>query len=91
MKRRLHLLVHGMVQGVGYRFAVQRQAERLGLSGWVRNCPDGTVELAAEGEEETLQLLLAWCRQGPRGARVRAVEPRWEEAKEEAGGFRIAF
>jgi acylphosphatase len=71
---RLHLLVRGRVQGVGFRWYVRELARKLGLSGWVRNCPDGAVEIAAEGSEESLQRLQRELRIGPPGAVVSAVE-----------------
>jgi acylphosphatase len=69
------LVVSGEVQGVFYRAATQATARRLGLSGWVRNRDDGTVELVACGEEAALAELEAWLWRGPPAARVRAVEP----------------
>lgn len=74
MKKRLHLWVSGRVQGVFYRANTEEVARRLGLTGWVRNLPDGRVEIVAEGEEDGLQKLIAWCRQGPPAARVSSVE-----------------
>jgi acylphosphatase len=67
---RVHVRVHGRVQGVYYRAAAQEEAQRLGLVGWVRNRADGTVEAAAEGEEAVVESFLAWCRRGPERARV---------------------
>lgn len=66
--------IEGRVQGVGYRRSAQREATRLGLAGWVRNRDDGSVELLAEGSDEALARLAAWCLQGPPGARVSAVD-----------------
>ena len=71
MRRRI--LVSGRVQGVGFRYATLRQAERLGLRGWVRNTSDGKVEIAADGERDAVDRLVVWCRQGPPGARVSDV------------------
>lgn len=72
--QRLHVRLRGRVQGVYYRASTQEVAERLGLCGWVRNCPDGSVELVAEGPVEQLEQLLDWCRRGPPAARVDACE-----------------
>ena len=69
----VHLRIEGAVQGVGYRYALQRQAERLGLTGWVRNRRDGSVESVAQGASEALQALEAWTRRGPPAARVTGV------------------
>ena len=71
--QRWRLTVQGVVQGVGYRAATQQRASELGLSGWVRNRPDGSVELEAEGSLQALHDLRLWCEQGPPQARVRRV------------------
>ncbi len=77
----VHLLVHGRVQGVFYRASTQRTAEGLGLSGWVMNRPDGSVEIHAEGSREKLEKLIAWCRIGPPAAEVSTVGLCWTEAE----------
>ena len=71
---RVALRIHGHVQGVGYRYGAQRQAIRLGLSGFVRNLGDGSVELVAEGEDEKIAEMIAWCRRGPAGAGVTRID-----------------
>ncbi|MCW5610119.1 MAG: acylphosphatase [Rubrivivax sp.] len=81
------LEIHGRVQGVGYRWALIRQAARLGVHGWVRNRRDGTVEAMAAGTPEALQRLLAWARQGPPGAMVTRVEV--HAAEGEFDGFEL--
>ncbi|MGX1932796.1 acylphosphatase [Microbacterium resistens] len=68
--RRVHVSVRGHVQGVGYRYATRHAAEVRGVSGWVRNRRDGTVEAALEGSPTTVVSLLAWMRHGPPGAAV---------------------
>ena len=69
-----HLLIHGVVQGVGYRYSMAREALRLGATGWVRNRRDGTVEALICGDAETLASLINWSRSGPPAARVTRVE-----------------
>jgi acylphosphatase len=70
----LHLIVKGEVQGVGFRWFVVEEAQRLGLAGWVRNNSDGTVEVCARGSDESLSSLESHVRKGPRGSRVSTVE-----------------
>jgi acylphosphatase len=70
----LHVRVTGMVQGVGFRWFVRERARRLGLAGWVRNLPDGSVEVAAAGDDQQLELLRNALREGPRGAAVDNLE-----------------
>ena len=67
-------VVHGTVQGVFYRESMRREAERLGLAGWVRNRADGTVEAFAEGTAEAVEALFAWAGRGPDEARVTRVD-----------------
>ena len=85
---RRRLVVHGMVQGVGYRWSLSREAGRLGVSGWVRNRADGTVEAVLEGPDEAVDALEAWCRTGPGGAGVSGVDV-MTEAPEGLTGFTI--
>ena len=68
-----HLLIYGNVQGVGFRAATARQAKTLALNGWVRNLPDGRVEILAQGDDSSLQALQDWTEQGPRFATVEKV------------------
>jgi acylphosphatase len=90
LRRRVHLSIRGLVQGVFYRATTARVARELGLGGWVRNRPDGSVEVAAEGPDPALRELVSWCRSGPPGARVDAVEETWEEDRGEFDAFGIA-
>jgi acylphosphatase len=76
-RARVHLLVSGRVQGVAFRAFTVDEARRLGVSGWVRNLPDGRVEVEAEGEREALLGLVRSCEQGPPAARVAGVDARW--------------
>jgi acylphosphatase len=72
--RRARAIVSGRVQGVSYRASTAAEARRLGLAGWVRNRPDGSVELEVEGPADRVAALLAWCDRGPPGARVTGVQ-----------------
>jgi acylphosphatase len=83
--QRRHVVVYGFVQGVGFRFAVERAAKTRGVSGWVRNRPDGTVEVVFEGEPEAVERLVAFAREGPRGAVVERVDVREEPDAGETG------
>ena len=73
----VHLIVSGRVQGVWFRAGAREQALELGLCGWAKNCPDGTVEIHAEGDKKTLEQFITWCRKGPPAARVSALEVEW--------------
>lgn len=73
----VHLKVEGRVQGVYYRANTLKVAKDLGLTGWVRNCDDGSVEIHAEGERDKLEKLIEWCRQGPVMANVKHLEVNW--------------
>ena len=89
VKRRLR--VAGRVQGVGFRYALQEEADRLGLAGWVRNRRDGSVEAMVQGASEAVEAITAWARRGPPGSRVSdlRVEDAGDEEPDHAE-FRIA-
>lgn len=87
MERR-HVVVHGFVQGVGFRFAVERAANSRGVTGWVENHSDGTVEAVFEGRRDDVEALVDFCRRGPRGAAVERVDVTAESA-EGLPGFRV--
>jgi acylphosphatase len=88
-KVRLHAILNGRVQGVGFRYFVRQQAEELDLAGWVRNLRTGGVELVAEGERATLEELVAALRHGPPGARVDDVNLDWTSATGEFHSFTV--
>lgn len=88
---RLHAVVHGDVQGVGFRYFVQRKAHELGLHGWVRNNDDGTVELVAEGTRPDLEQLKRAVEEGPRMARVDRLDVQWSAASGNLGRFDLAW
>ena len=86
---RVRLKIKGRVQGVYFRASAVEQARRLGLTGWVMNCSDNTVEIVAEGEKDQLEPLIDWCRSGPPGAQVKEVFAEWETSKQEFQSFSI--
>jgi len=88
-KVRVILRIEGRVQGVFFRASAQEEAGRLGLKGWVRNCPDGSVEVVAEGERKKIDDLVGWCHHGPPGAHVHNVRLQWEDHKNDFQDFRI--
>ncbi len=88
-KSQLHAIVEGRVQGVGFRYFVLDAANELGVTGWVRNRYDQTVEVTAEGEREDLEKLLIALRKGPRGSMVTDVKPEWQEAQGEFSRFSV--
>jgi acylphosphatase len=87
--KQLQLVVRGRVQGVFFRASTQREARRLGLTGWVKNRGDGAVEMLAEGEEAQLRQLCMWAEKGPTAARVEDVQVRWRSYGGEFPDFRI--
>lgn len=87
---RKHIWVSGVVQGVGYRFGARHEAERLGVTGWVRNLPDGRVEAICEGDAGDVEAFVRWCRAGPPGAVVREAVAKDETPAGDLGTFDIA-
>jgi len=85
---RRRVLARGLVQGVFFRESVRRQAEDTGVAGWVRNCPDGSVEAVFEGDPGAVEALVAFCRRGPAHAQVQAVEC-CDEPPKGIGGFEV--
>ena len=88
-EQRLTATVSGWVQGVGYRAFARREALRLGLRGYARNLPDGSVEVLAEGSDEALRRLLIALRTGPIGSRVERVDESFDPASGGLSGFGI--
>ena len=81
--------IDGRVQGVGFRWAAFSEAQRLGVSGWVRNLPDGAVETLVQGEADRVEALVGWLRSGPPGAEVECVMIESVPADPGADGFAI--
>lgn len=89
--QRLHLIIHGKVQGVFFRQKMKDTAAALGVKGWVRNLPDGTVEAVVEGEASRVQALAEWCHRGPPIAKVEKVEQQEEPCRGEFTEFSIIY
>ena len=83
------LIITGQVQGVGYRESMRREAQRLGVAGWVRNQRDGSVEALVDGAPADVRALIEWAQRGPRAARVSGVKATGVEADETFTGFEI--
>ncbi|MEM1575609.1 MAG: acylphosphatase [Nitrososphaerota archaeon] len=90
-KARAHVFISGLVQGVFFRWNTKKMADKLQLSGWVRNLPDGRVEAIFEGDKESIEKMIEWCKKGPPEAIVEKVEIIWEEFKGEFKGFKIVY
>jgi acylphosphatase len=88
---RLHARIQGFVQGVSFRYYTIRQAQSLGVVGWVRNRWDGSVEVVAEGPPEAVNQLLSWLHRGPPAAEVDRVDVQWEQPTGEYGRFEVQF
>jgi len=91
LNTRAHLYVSGRVQGVFFRSETQDEALRHSLTGWVRNLPDDRVEAVFEGEKESVEKLVEFCRRGPPGARVAKVDVTWENYTGQFKSFTIRF
>ena len=89
--RRVILTVHGRVQGVFYRDSTMRKARELGLAGYVRNLPDGTVEVVAQGQAAALEDLIRWCGDGPPAAVVTEVRTSYEDPVPGLSGFTVSY
>ncbi len=88
---RAHVIVHGLVQGVWFRASTREEALRIGVTGWVRNLPDGSVEAVFEGEKKKVEEIVGWCHRGPSGAEVSRVDISWETYRGEFVQFDIRY
>jgi len=91
MKKRLHIFVSGIVQGVFFRQSTSRKAKELGVFGWVKNLKDKRVEIVCEGDEEDLKKMAKWCEKGPEGAYVQKLDLQWEAFRDEFNDFRVTY
>jgi acylphosphatase len=87
--KQAHLLISGQVQGVWYRKFVQKNSEKLAITGWVRNLPDNRVEAVLQGKEENVKKMIELCREGPPFAEVKDVAVEWENVEEQYDEFLI--
>ncbi|MFA6410165.1 MAG: acylphosphatase [Candidatus Buchananbacteria bacterium] len=90
MQKRITLKIHGLVQGVGYRYASQKEAKKRGFTGYVKNLANDTLELVAEGKEKDLQDFINWCYNGVGSAMVSEIKQNWSEATSEFSDFKIS-
>ena len=88
---RARVIIEGIVQGVFFRAHTQKEAQQRGVSGWVKNRYDGTVEALFEGDQERVQALINWCHTGPPHARVDNVRVSWEDYTGEYSGFSVTY
>ena len=91
MAKQVRMVASGQVQGVNFRAYTRSVAQRLGLMGYVRNLPDGDVEVVAEGEEDRLNELIAWARHGPPAAHVQDIQVVWAEPSGSFSDFEVRF
>ena len=89
--KRIHLIIEGRVQGVWFRESTRRQAVSLGVSGWVKNRPEGTVEALLEGSEDAVLRLVAWCGKGPSAAKVTRIHETEEAWRGEFDVFDVHY
>jgi len=89
--KRINIIVHGNVQGVFFRSNTKKMAESLGLNGYAKNMPDGTVEVVAEGPEDKLKQLIEFCKNGPEAAEVSKIDVKFEKASNEFDGFEVRY
>lgn len=87
--KKAHLIIEGKVQGVFFRASAKEQADRLNLAGWVRNIPEGSVEVQVEGKQDNLDDFLDWCHKGPPNALVTNVELKYLQPSGDLDSFDI--
>ena len=90
-KVRAHAIIKGRVQGVFFRMETREAAEQRGVTGWVRNKSDGTVEAVFEGEKDSVDAVVQWCKHGPAAAKVEDVELNWQTYDGEFTGFSVRY
>lgn len=91
MPERVHVFISGRVQGVGFRASTRREAKELGVEGWVKNLSDGRVEAIFEGDEESVEEMVEWSKEGSRTARVEEVDVSREKYRDDFEKFEVRF
>ena len=87
--KQVHLLISGFVQGIGYRSWVRSRARSLGLTGWINNLENGSVETVFQGEEEKIKEMIKLCKEGPPMAEVENIEIQWDQINGEFKDFQV--
>jgi acylphosphatase len=88
---RAHVFISGRVQGVNFRVSTRDQARQAGVTGWVRNLPDGRVEAVFEGTNAAVRRMVSWCYSGPTAAEVERVDVQWEDPTNADSSFTINY
>ncbi len=91
MEEQVNIKVIGRVQGVGFRYAVERTARRLGLKGWVCNQADGSVKIVVKGDKDKIKELIDWCDQGPLFAQIEKVQVEKQKIEQDLKDFKIIY
>jgi acylphosphatase len=87
--KRVRILIEGRLQGMNFRYHTQQQAQKLGLAGFVRNLSDGRIEIDAQGDDESVEEMLAWCQEGPQNAQLKSILFRYDEPNEHLTDFTV--
>lgn len=85
--KRVRILIEGKLQGANFRYHTQQEAQKLGLAGFVRNLSDGRIEIDAQGDEASVDKMLAWCQEGPQSAQLKSILFRYDEPSEHTTDF----
>jgi acylphosphatase len=86
-----NITIKGLVQGVFFRAHGQKEAQRLGLSGWIKNNPDGSVSASIQGSRQAIENFIKWCKEGPKAAKVGSVNVEWMDEVKRLEGFEIKY
>lgn len=89
--KHVSIIIRGLVQGVSFRYYTSQKARELNIGGWVRNAPDDSVHIEAEGEEENLNKFIAWCHDGPEASTIKKVDYNFSSPRDNFIDFKIKF